>query len=207
MRKFRIESKLENLNEVQYLLDKQDTQIKQLTSDNESLKQQLQVKAVKAKNDDIAKKIDMLEHKLSVAQSDYAKLKDEKQQVEDTNRQIIKQLGSMKELITDTKEREALNKELLIKVKAKQEKLVESAQREKAAREKIKDLEIHLQQYKETVRSLEDQTADAHEAKKIMMSTQEELDEVRDQNNYLKTRYEEAKKFLQNKDEKLERKV
>lgn len=32
---------------------------------------------------------------------------------------MLKQLGGMKELITDSKEREAMNKELLIKVKAK----------------------------------------------------------------------------------------
>ena len=144
---------------------------------------------------------------MSVAQSDYIKLLEEKREVEDTNRQIIKQLGGMKDLITDTKEREALNKELLIKVKAKQEKLVESAQRERGAREKIKDLEIHLQQFKETVRSLELQAVDAREAKERMRSAENELDEVRDQNNYLKTRYEEAKKFLQNRDDKTERRV
>ena len=38
----------------------------------------------------------------------------------------MKQLNGMKELITDSKEREAYNKELLIKVKSKSEKLQEA---------------------------------------------------------------------------------
>ena len=82
-----------------------------------------------------------MDEKLKNAIADYNKLKVEKAKVEENNAKVLKQLSSMKELITDTKEREAMNKELLIKVKAKSTKLSESMANEKALRERVRELE------------------------------------------------------------------
>ena len=144
VRKCRAESKLESLNEAQYLLGKQEQEIRKLQERNEGLTAKF--KKAGDPKPELAKRLRLLEKKLDAAQGEHKKVKAEKVALEDTNRQVMRQLSAMKELVTDTKEREGMNKELLIKVKAKQEKLAESMAREKAHRDRIRTLETQLKE-------------------------------------------------------------
>ena len=84
----------------------------------------------------------VLEQNLIAAQADYRILKEEKIKVEGENSHLKIKLNKIKDDKTNQKEFEVLNKELLLKLKAKSELLNEKEAKEHAYKERIKDLEI-----------------------------------------------------------------